>query len=241
MLAQGGCNMAQWGTAEMKAAGWGSTLRQWPPEKWGALQGSHISADCTGLWPRVCNHTWPLWQTAKGKMEVFSKWSLWSLPLPSAHSVLHSHSGQCSAHQIPTQILTTAPSAFLLRDFSLKPQKTTEPACSQRPEKSNNTSQCNLQPVESRDQWINAQTSYLRKNYFEVLSITQSSSEPQLPKAVTSSVNWIFFLSCLFLPTSPLCFLGLYPPNYLYLGLCFTLPLQLFNWGLPSAKETATS
>ena len=35
--------------------------------------------------------------------------------------------------------------------------------------KSNNTSQGNLQPVESRDQGIHAQTSNLWKNYFEVL------------------------------------------------------------------------
>lgn len=57
-------------------------------------------------------------------------------PCPSLQPThLHSYSGQHSAHQIPTQIPTTAPSAFLLRDFSLKPQKTTEPACSQRPEK----------------------------------------------------------------------------------------------------------
>lgn len=117
---QGGCNMAQWGTAEMKAAGWGSMPRSVATREVRSSAGlTHqrwlhrtLANACLqsygGHYGRLLRGRW---------RKSFCKWSLWSLPLPSAHSVLHSYSGQCSAHQIPTQILTT-PSAFLLRDFS---------------------------------------------------------------------------------------------------------------------------
>lgn len=115
-------------------------------------------------------------------------------------------------------------SSFPAQECSLKPRKTTRPACSHSlEEKENQHPRSSLQPMGYRSQWINAPNS----NPLEELVWDACTDFFWAPVAYCSSelnkyLYWIFFLPFLILSTSSLCFLGFSPPNYLHPGLCLS-------------------